>query len=108
MKQLEAADPSLTNKYACSNEPPELKASIFPDEQELQKKLVKLPKMLLSSCAESVLSLRAEEKTILKRKPYAYSLDAIPRPSSLLPLQAVYYPVSVLASTVQTMSRTTG
>jgi hypothetical protein len=58
MKQLEAADPSLTNKYACSTEPHELKASIFPDEREPQKKLVKLRKMLLSSCPESMLSLR--------------------------------------------------
>lgn len=59
MKRLEAAaDPSSTDKYACSIEPHELNTSILLDELELQKKLVKLRKMLLSSCPESVLSLR--------------------------------------------------
>jgi hypothetical protein len=76
MRHLEAADPSLINKYACSIEPDQLKASIFSNELELQKKLVKLRKMLLSSCSESVLSLRGgreddpETKTIRLQSGY--------------------------------------
>lgn len=58
MKQLEAVHPSLTDKYACSTEPHELDTSILSDGLELQKKLVKLRKMLLSSRSESVLSVR--------------------------------------------------
>ncbi|KAJ5911896.1 uncharacterized protein N7473_001199 [Penicillium subrubescens] len=58
MKKLEAAFSSLTDEYACSTEPDELKAYILPNEPELQKKLVKLRKMLLSGCPESVLSLQ--------------------------------------------------
>jgi hypothetical protein len=58
MKKLEAAFSSLTDEYACSTEPDQLKAYILPNEPELQKKLVKLRKMLLSGCPESVLSLQ--------------------------------------------------